>query len=338
MQNISRRKFFINSAAMTAGAAAMSTLGARDAAAALKKAVYITPFKYLIGFAPTQNAQVGGHFARHGLDVEILGGTNAPMAIGQVLVGRADFGRGSGLDVVRVVGNEGADLISIATIFQAAPFVIISQKSAPIRDAKGFTGKTVGVPGRKGGAENSLDILLASANLKAKDVPRQAAGNGLGAWGLVQSGKLDGAVVSVSALVQIIDAGEDPHHWMTDKYVPMPGQVYWMRRERIAKDPDLPVQFLRGVRDSMEELRNGDQPALLKRMADAYPLIGKNNLPFLLKAMHEEIKLWDAEGMENNLRNMPHRWEAISNSMTAAGLAKKTDASSLYTNEYLDKI
>ena len=94
MQNISRRKFFINSAAMTAGAAAMSTLGARDAAAALKKAVYITPFKYLIGFAPTQNAQVGGHFARHGLDVEILGGTNAPMAIGQVLVGRADFGRG----------------------------------------------------------------------------------------------------------------------------------------------------------------------------------------------------------------------------------------------------
>ena len=83
MQRISRRKFFINSAAMTAGAAAMSTLGARDAAAALKKAVYITTFKYLIGFAPTQNAQVGGHFARHGLDVEILGGTNAPRPSGR---------------------------------------------------------------------------------------------------------------------------------------------------------------------------------------------------------------------------------------------------------------
>ena len=63
----------------------------------LRQINFITPLNYLIGYAPTLNAQAGGHFAKEGLDVTILPGKGSAVAVQQVIAGRALYGRGEGL-------------------------------------------------------------------------------------------------------------------------------------------------------------------------------------------------------------------------------------------------
>src|SRR4026207_113608 len=54
---------------------------------------FITPLNYLIGYAPSLNAQAGGHFRKEGLDVTILPGKGSAVAVQQVIAGRALYGR-----------------------------------------------------------------------------------------------------------------------------------------------------------------------------------------------------------------------------------------------------
>lgn len=310
--------------------------------AATSKFAMITPIQHLIGYAPSMNAEVGGHFRRYGLEGDIVGGANAPMAVQQTVVKRVDVMRGAGTDVATAVANQGAPLRAIGTIYQASSFIVISQASRPVRAARDFNGMTVGVPGRKSGSEQALDLLLLGAGLDLDIAKREFVGNSLGAWGLMRAGRIDAAVLSVSAAVQIQDAGEDPVLWPVEELYKAPGQVYAMHRDRLAAEPEFPVRFLRAIRDSMTELRaslaNGSALDIVKRMAERYPIVGKDNPRFLVKAMTEEIKLWLSDGEENQLRNMPERWSSMVASMVKAGIIKPVDATSLYTNEYVDQL
>lgn len=284
------------------------------------------------------NAQVGGHFARHGLDCDIVGGANAPMAVQQTIVGRAQVMRGAGTDIATAVGNQGAPLIAICTVFQSSSFMVVSQKSKPVQTAQDFIGKVVGVPGRQSGAEQVIDILMSKDGLDPKQVRREAVGNGVGAWGLITSGRIDAAVLSISAVMQIRDVGEDPLAWNTETVWQVPGQINAVNTDFAAKDPEFPVQYVRALRDSMAELRSGDHMALVKRIAAKYPVSGRENPDFLVRAMREEIGLWLASGEENLLRNVPDRWSAMTDAMAKAGIVKTLDPTTLYTNAYIDKM
>ena len=112
----------------------------RRAAAALKRFVFITPQQYLIGWAPAMNAAVGGHFARHGLEADIVAVANAPMAVQQTVVRRADAVRGSASEIANAVGNQGTQLLAIGTIFYACSFLVVSRKAKPVPTATYFTG------------------------------------------------------------------------------------------------------------------------------------------------------------------------------------------------------
>ena len=51
----------------------------------LRQINFITPLNYLIGYAPSLNAQAGGHFKKEGLDVTILPGKGSAVAVQQVI-------------------------------------------------------------------------------------------------------------------------------------------------------------------------------------------------------------------------------------------------------------
>ena len=63
MSSISRRHLLAAGAALVCEGA--SSLPSR--AQQLRQINFITPLNYLIGYAPTLNAQAGGHFAKEGL-------------------------------------------------------------------------------------------------------------------------------------------------------------------------------------------------------------------------------------------------------------------------------
>jgi len=104
-KRINRRTFLTRSAAVTGGAVLTTSFAIRPSKAALKKVNFITPWSYLIGFAPVLNAHSGGHFKRHGLEVTILGGKGSGMAVRQVLTDRVQFARAASLAMVKAVGN-----------------------------------------------------------------------------------------------------------------------------------------------------------------------------------------------------------------------------------------
>ncbi|MDP6059645.1 MAG: ABC transporter substrate-binding protein [Pirellulaceae bacterium] len=337
-KQIDRRSFLTRSAAITGGAALTTSFAIRPSKAALKKVNFITPWSYLIGFAPVLNAHSGGHFKRHGLEVTILGGKGSGMAVRQVLTDRVQFARAASLAMVKAVGNEGAELVAIGTILQQSPFYVVSSKKDPINSAKDMVGKVIGVVARGSGSENTLDMILASAGIKPDMVRREVAGNGVGGFGLIEQGRIAAYVPSLGTVIRLRAASENVVAWNTDKFITMPGQIYLTSKQHIKRDPESCVQFLRAIKDSTTELKSGSPAKLRDRMAKDFDILGIKDLDFTLKAMLAEMELWTASSSPNILQNDPKRWEAMRAGMAGAGLTKLVDAKVLYTNKFYDKI
>ena len=335
---LSRRKFLKGTAGAAGGAALVSTFGIRKARAQLKKINFITPFGYLIGFSPVLNAKAGGHFENAGLDVEVLPGKGSSMAIQQTVADRAMFTRVSGIDVVKA-RDKGASLVAIATIAQSSPFFVVSPESAALRSPNDFVGKTIGVVSVGGGTENLLDVMLASIGVEPSSVKREVVGNGAGAYGLIVQGKIDAYIVSIGTVVRLREAGEDIAAWNTDEGVKMPGQVYATKQETIDGDPETVTNFLTAVNASVQDLfATKDSNFLLERMLGEFDILGAKDRAFTVKAMREEEALWLTEGADNVLRNVPERWESITEGLVKAGIVKPVDAGSSYTNALIEKV
>jgi NitT/TauT family transport system substrate-binding protein len=336
---VNRRAFLKGSAAAVGGAAVIAKFGINKATAAeMKKVTFITPYGYLIGFAPVLNAVAGGHFEKAGLDITVLPGKGSSMAIQQTLADRAKFVRISGVDVVKAV-DKGAPFVAIATILQASPFFVVSPADSPIRTAKDMAGKKIGVVSVGGGTENMLDVMLHKNGIDVATVSREAVGNGAGAYGLVKQGKLAAYIVSTGTVSRLNFAGEKILAWNVDEEVKGPGQVYVTKRETLENEPETVVQFLTAVNNSVQDLLAvKDGMFLLKRMLEHYEILGARDLDYTVRAMREEEPLWFAEGKANLMRNVPARWDSITNGLINAGFVKPVDPASLYTNTFIDKV
>ena len=335
---LSRRKFLKGTAGAAGAAAVVSTFGIGTARAQLKQISFITPFGYLIGFAPILNAKAGGHFENAGLDVTVLPGKGSSMAIQQTVADRAQFVRISGIDVVKA-RDKGASLVAVATIAQSSPFFVVSPSSAAVRKPEDFVGKTIGVVSVGGGTENLLDVMLADVGIESSNVRREVVGNGAGAYGLIKAGKIDAYIVSLGTTVRLRAAGEDILAGNTDDAVKMPGQVYGTMQETIDGDPETVTQFLVAVNASVKELlSNRDTAFLLDRMLGEFDILGSKDKEFTKKAMREEEALFLSEGANNVLRNIPARWQSITDGLVKAGIVRPVDAESNYTNAFIDKV
>src|SRR5688572_20080223 len=159
MVKVTRRRFIVGSAAM-AGMIAMPPALAQQ----LRKINFITPFGYLIGFAPTLNAQAGGHFSREGLDLTVLPGKGSAVAVQQVIAGRAVYGRGDPLAVAKAVA-EGAPIVAFATALHRSPIVVYSSPQKPIRNAREMQGRVIGIAAKGSASDNIMDMMFATLGL-----------------------------------------------------------------------------------------------------------------------------------------------------------------------------
>ena len=131
MSAISRRRLLTAGAALIGFGALPTALRAQQ----LRQISFITPLNYLIGYAPSLNAQAGGHFAKEGLDVTILPGKGSAVAVQQVIAGRALYGRGDPLAMAKAI-SQGAPIIAFATIEHRSPIVVYSSPKKPIRNVQ----------------------------------------------------------------------------------------------------------------------------------------------------------------------------------------------------------
>jgi ABC-type nitrate/sulfonate/bicarbonate transport system substrate-binding protein len=321
-----------------AGTTALAGLRAvRARAEALRPMTFVTPFGYLVAFAPDLVGKAGGYFEREGLDVTIAGGRGSSQSVQQVLSGQALMSRTGGADIMKAIGNEGAPVVVVATINQGSPFFVISKQTAPVRSPLDMQGKVIGVISKGGGSENLLDAMLAAKGIDPGTVKRESVGDSPGAFGLIEAGRLHAFIGAIGTLIGLQGAGAPIEYFSTDDFAPVPGQVYIAARDAVAKQPDMIVSYLRGVRKAVDAML-ADEPMdkTLELLANFEIAALKD--PAVAKADLKANKaLWLSAGRAALLRNVPERWQRGRDLLAKVGVVKPGPATELYTNALIDQ-
>jgi ABC-type nitrate/sulfonate/bicarbonate transport system substrate-binding protein len=240
---------------------------------------------------------------------------------------------------MNAVAKQGVPFIAIATLCQGSSFLLVSPKDKPISDAAALKGKIVGVVSVGGTTEMLLDLILQKVGIAKDDVKREAVGDNPGALEFVQRGRIDCFITSLNSVVAIERAGGAIEYWSTDRYAPMPGQVYLTTAAVIAQQPDMVRRFLRAMKGSVDELLSQPTAPIFARAQKDFDIPGLKDMDAAVaiqKATAE--KLWLVDGKDNLLRNVPARWKSGVETLRGAGVADLKDPDALYTNRFIDEV
>jgi NitT/TauT family transport system substrate-binding protein len=299
----------------------------------------VLPLGFSIDFFDAMNAYSGGHYAREGLDVKVIGANTGVQMTQLVVSGQAMFGRGSPPDQIRAVAAKQAAPISVATICQGCNFRVFSLEAKPVLVPKDFKGKVVGLITGASPTGIYLDVMLAQAGLSGSDVERQVTGGTPGTIEFLKQGRVDCFLSTLSVEVALERAKEPVVVWSPEQYLPLPGQTYLAMPETIQGKPDLVLRFLRAIKASALEMMAGPLAPLLERAAKDFEIPGvadrAGNVAYLETAIKE---MWLGEGRDNLLLNLPRRWDGGLAALRAAKIVDLTDASGLYTNIFIDQV
>ncbi len=305
-------------------------------ALAAEKITVLTGFGLLPNFIEIMNAYSGGHFAAAGLDATVVGAHGTAIEMQEMIAGEAAFGRVAALDQMNAIAKQHVPFIAVATICQGSTFQVTSLKDKPIDTVAALAGKTVGVVSVGGSTEMLLDLMLSKAGISKDAVKRQSVGDNPGAVEFVRRGRIDCFIASLNTVVAIERSGTPLTYWSTDRYVPMPGQVYLTTQSVIAAKPDEVVRFLKAIKASVDELLAKPLAPLFTRAAKDFDIPGLTDMAMTVAVQQASAaQLWLVDGKQNLLRNNPARWTAGVATLRAAGL-NLGDAATLYTNQFID--
>lgn len=308
--------------------------------AQMLKATGVTPAGYLLAYTGLLYGEAGGFMRNAGLDLTVQAAQGSSQAIQQLLTGQALVTRGAGIDVMNAVANNGVPIVAIGTIAHIAPLQIISSAERPIRKATDMVGKTIGIVSVGGATSQTLDLILASANVDPKTVTRQVVGPSAGSFGLVQERKVDAFIGTNAAVVELRSRGVPFAHVATHDLVPVPGQVYITTVENLTKRPEELVRFLRGARaafeDALAQIGRNDISPLLTAIRK-YNVPEASNPAAALGGLRIESQSWVEQGAANLLRHNPAAWSSATKLAIDAAMIKPAEASRFYTNEIWDR-
>ena len=322
---------------MLAGTAALGLCATPSSAQALRQMTFVTPFGYLVAFAPDLVGKAGGYFEREGLDVTIAGGRGSAQSVQQVLSGQALMSRTGGADIMKAIANEGAPVVVVATINQGSPFFVISKQTAPVRSPQDMVGKVIGVISKGGGSENLLDAMLAERGIDPQTVKREAVGDSPGAFGLIEAGRLNAFIGAIGTLIGLQGIGAPIEHFSTDDFAPVPGQVYIAAREAVAKQPDMIVRYLRGVRLAVDAMLADEAMDKTLELLANFEIAALKDTAIAKADLKANKALWLSAGRGALLRNVPERWQRGRDLLAKVGAVKPGPASELYTNALVDQ-
>jgi ABC-type nitrate/sulfonate/bicarbonate transport system substrate-binding protein len=333
-ETLSRRNFLKGTAA---GGTLLLAGGMPVFAQSATKLAFMEPFDLALEYIHEMNAVVGGHFEKEGLEIEINNARGTAVGIQQVIAGQANFTRIGLLDLLKASASQETKLLSVATSLQGGIFQLVSRKADPIMSPADLRGKNVGVASMGGGQENILNLMLAGAGIPADDVPRQAIGSNAGNVEVLKQGRVDAFLATVETALLLKANNEPVEIWSTSKYAPLPGGVIVTTADFAQGNRETVVKFVRAMRNSALEIISADPAKILERVTGKFEIVANESTEFRLSCIKAYNELTLAQGEENVMRNVPEVFEAAAKLVNAAGIAKVDDASTLYSNEFIDE-
>jgi NitT/TauT family transport system substrate-binding protein len=174
---------------------------------AQSKQIKLAYCSQLLCGVPYEVARAGGHFKKHGLDVELVY-TRGGSAAMQALVGGAVDYAATSLDVaITAYVNVGADIRRFAVTGRLPLFALVTapKTASQIRTLKDLEGKTVAVSAL-GNADHALALfLLKNANADVTKV--QFATLGVNLLEALRQGQIDAGLVQEPALTVLSRSG-----------------------------------------------------------------------------------------------------------------------------------
>jgi NitT/TauT family transport system substrate-binding protein len=289
-------------------------------------------------FTPEIIADVGGHFAAQGLDVQFQVTRGSAQAIQTVIAGSALVTRVGDTELMVATGQRDAPVTAVAQPSQQSTLRIVSAADDPIRTPEDMRGAVIGIPSEGGTSETLVNVLAASEGITEADMSTQVVGLSPGVFDLVRQGRIDGYVVAMDTAVALEQ--QQPDAVVLDPAQVMAGgtQVYMTARQAL-EDPaqrDAVQRYLRAVRAAMEEvIADESLDATLEKLGSAYdiPILGQPELA--KQTLRTYIASWQANGGPL-LQTSPEKWVSIYDESVAVGLVPAgLDASSWFTNELL---
>lgn len=302
-----------------------------------RKFRFMTPFGYSLAFAPVLYGKVGGFFEKEGLDADIVGGKGAALSAQMTIAGQMEAARtGAGNFMVARVNN-GAPLISIATIAQVSPFYVLSPKAKPLTDPKTFSGRKIGMASLGGSMEETLNLTMRRAAVDPASVEKVKVADSPASYALVEAGRIDGFMGNISTMEKAVAAFPGASAVRMDDGVP--GQVYVATPGQIEKNEALYVSFLRAVHRSVSALLDTkDTEPIIRELGKTFQITGLDDMAVARRDLAKNAEAWIAKGRNNLLRNVPDHWTQAVRLMHEAQMLKSApDATTLYTNALLDK-
>ncbi|GGF67225.1 ABC-type nitrate/sulfonate/bicarbonate transport system, substrate-binding protein [Mameliella alba] len=321
-----------------ASAAGMAYLSAGGPAAAQDRTFrFITPFSFSLSFASVLYGDAAGYYADEGLDMQIQAGKGAAMAAQMVLADQMDSGRTGGTNYILSRVNNGAPLISIATIAQLSPFFLISSSENPVNAVTDLPGRTVGMASLGGSMEGTLDLLMLSGGASPDTVEKVKVADTAASFALIEAGRAGAFIGNTSSMIKAKAARDNVVAIPMDDG--MPGQVYVGRPDDVETNVDKYAAFLKAThRAALEIAQSDDLEPILKAIGDAHSVRGLDDVEVAKLDLATNAQNWVAKGEENLLRNIPEVWENAVNLLGSAGMIEgNPDPKSLYTNAALDK-
>ena len=288
-----------------------------------------------LSFVEVLVAQERGFFKDVGFDLDIRGGQGTGSTI-QALLGKSvDIARTGAINAIITEANEGAPLVSIATIRQKSQFDLCSLASKPFKSPKELAGKKVGIVSAGGATENLLDMMLLSQGVDPKTVQRPITGVGTAAYELAKNGQIDAWISVDTDRKTINDELGKLHYFNSDEYAKIPSDSYHVTQAMIDSGSDMPTRFLAGVLKAVTYASDkANWPQVIKDLqvytpdADAESSLA--NMPILIEG-------WTASGMDKILQLDEAAWKGGQDLLVEAGFIKKAvSVDKLIYTKYLD--
>jgi NitT/TauT family transport system substrate-binding protein len=327
----SRRSFLTRSAVTVAAAAAAPSFLAACGSEATGSggSEKVTFLSYLpletLSLTPELLGVAGGHFARHGLDVELQPVKGSPQAMQTLLAGTAPISRIGQIDLMTAVADSNQPIINIGTLNRGSSLRFIYSKSKhPLEQPSDFVGQTMGVPSEGGTSDKVVSLMLASAGIDPEQTQRQVVGLTPGTFELVQQGRIVGYVVSIDTATIVETQSPDAGVFDPGRYVKSDSQVYVTTKDALGSESETLRAFMAGIRDSVAALvADTSFDETIKQLRTMYSFATLDDDAIAKRSLEQLRQTWiGPDPSKPLLVTQAEAWKAGYDELAAAGLAK----------------
>ncbi|OMQ15851.1 hypothetical protein A7K94_0206600 [Modestobacter sp. VKM Ac-2676] len=292
-----------------------------------------------LSFAPEMVAVCAGFFEDNGLDVTFEPTQGSAQAINTVIAGGALLTRAGDIEMISALAERDAPLRNLGDVEKSGAIRIMSAAGDPLEEPADFEDTLIGLPSVGGTSEKTLDLMLSANGIPSESVRREVTGLAPGVFDLVESGRIDGYLVSLDTAL-ILEAQRDAVAMNPTEFMPAGNQLYVSSVEQI-EDPETADQLRRYIAAIAESIRYiADDEAegfqtMMDCIAEDFEVPALEDTESAAASMEIYVDSWTQGGDDELLVTDVDRWTSTYEAMVDAGMAPAgADPSAWVTDEF----